>query len=130
MEASHTEAPGWIALAAVLAFLAGSGGAYWLFGRKGSEDLEMPGMLVNKFYVDEMYAKTAVPLVQGIGYVLSWFDRYIVQGIGSLISGVIDRLGARGADAGNGQMQLYGAAAFIGLAVILVVFALTGGYVR
>lgn len=130
MEASHTEAPGWIALAAVLAFLAGSGGAYWLFGRKGREDLEMPGMLVNKFYVDEMYAKTAVPLVQGIGYVLSWFDRYIVQGIGSLISGVIDRLGARGADAGNGQMQLYGAVAFIGLAVILVVFALTGGYVR
>lgn len=128
VEAAHTDAPGWVAIAAVLAFLAGSGGAYLLFGRKGSTAPQMPGLLVNKFYVDEFYLKTAVPLVRGIGHALSWVDRYIVQGFGSLVSGLVYRLSARFADAGNGQMQLYGAVAFIGLAVILVIFALTGGY--
>ena len=128
--AAHVEAPGWIALVATLAFLAGSFGAYWLYGRKGTSEGVMPDLLVNKFYVDEIYARTVLPFVQGIGHVLSWFDRYIIQGIGSLVSGVVYRLGAKGADAGNGQMQLYGAVAFIGLTVILVVYALTGGYVR
>ena len=130
VDAAHAGAPGWIALVAILAFLAGSFGAYWFFGRKGNTEHDMPGLLVNKFYVDEIYARTAVPFVQGIGHMLSWFDRYIIKGIGSLISGLVYRLSAKGADAGNGQMQLYGAVAFIGLTVILVVYALTGGYVR
>jgi NADH-quinone oxidoreductase subunit L len=46
------------------------------------------------------------------------------------VVGIVQGLGAAGSKLQTGQVQTYGAVAFIGLAVLVVIFALTGGYLR
>ena len=55
---------------------------------------------------------------------MEWF---IVEGLAELIRGAIQGLGKLGSKFQNGQTQVYGAVAFVGLALLVVIFALTGG---
>ncbi|QFK72976.1 NADH-quinone oxidoreductase subunit L [Pradoshia sp. D12] len=132
----HIEGPIWIPIVAILAFLIGCGTAWLIYGKRKSVGVEkeVPGplyqMLANKFYVDEFYEFTIVRMVKGFGMILSWVEKYILQGIVSSVSYLINFSATKGANAHNGKMQIYGTIALIGLAAVLVIFAWTGGYVR
>ena len=97
-------------------------------------ETEVPGplyqILANKFYIDEFYEYTILRLVKGFGMILSWVEKYILQGIVSSVAYMINFGATKGANAHNGQMQIYGTIALIGLAAVLVIFAWTGGYIR
>ena len=133
---AHAEGPIWIPIAAIFAFLIGSGTAYLMYGRRkiNSVEDEIPGplyqMLSNKFYIDEIYEYTIVRVVKFIGVLLSWIEKYFLQGILATVSFVVQFASSKGSDAHNGQIQIYGMIAVLGLAAVLVIFALTGGYVR
>lgn len=43
------------------------------------------------------------------------------------MAGIVHGLGIIGSKIQNGQVQAYGTVAFVGLAVLIVIFALTGG---
>ena len=132
----HIEGPIWIPIAATLAFLIGSGTAWLIYGKRKSisVETEVPGplyqILANKFYIDEFYEYTILRLVKGFGMILSWVEKYILQGIVSSVAYLINFGATKGANAHNGQMQIYGTIALIGLAAVLVIFAWTGGYIR
>ena len=133
---AHVEGPFWIPIAAILAFVIGSGAAYWMYGRRKSVSTaeDVPGPLyqlfMNKFYIDELYEYTILRLVRWIGILLSWVEKYVLQGIIATITYLVNLGAIKGADAQNGQIQIYGMIAVLGLAAVLVIFALTGGYVR
>ncbi|WP_139892086.1 NADH-quinone oxidoreductase subunit L [Bacillus sp. D386] len=136
LDHAHIEGPIWIPIVATLAFLIGSGTAWLIYGKRKSVGVEkeVPGplyqILENKFYIDEFYEFTIVRMVKGFGMILSWVEKYILQGIVSSVSYLINFGATKGANAHNGQMQIYGTIALIGLAAVLVIFAWTGGYVR
>lgn len=133
---AHAEGPIWIPIAATFAFLIGSGTAYLLYRKQGRVRVEeeVPGplyqMAVNKFYVDEFYTYTIVRIVKSIGVLLAWVEKYILQGILATVHYVVNLVSIKGSHAHNGQMQIYGTIALLGLAAVLVIFAWTGGYVR
>jgi NADH-quinone oxidoreductase subunit L len=68
--------------------------------------------------------------VKGFSYVLRFIDVFIVEGLVKGVVGIVQGLGITGSKLQTGQVQTYGAVAFIGLAVLAVVFALTGGYLK
>lgn len=85
-------------------------------------------ILLNKYYVDEFYEATIIKLTDGFSSMLRVIDEFIVEGIIKLITSTVKGLGMIGSKFQNGQVQLYGTVAFVGLALILVIFAMTGGY--
>lgn len=85
-------------------------------------------LLLNKYYVDEFYELTVIKLVKFISSVLRFIDKFIVEGIIKVIVGTVRFAGTVGSKAQNGQVQLYGTVAFVGLAILIVIYALTGGY--
>jgi NADH-quinone oxidoreductase subunit L len=87
-------------------------------------------ILTNKYYVDEFYQLTVVAITKGISYFLRFIDVFLVEGLVKGVVGIVQGLGAAGSKLQSGQVQTYGAVAFIGLAVLVVIFALTGGYLR
>ena len=133
---AHAESPLWMLIAAILAFVIGSGAAYWMYGKRKSVSTEEDGpgplyqLLENKFYIDEIYEYTILRIVRWIGILLSWVEKYVLQGIIATIAYLVNLGAIKGADAQNGQIQIYGMIAVLGLAAVLVIFALTGGYVR
>ncbi|PLT35854.1 NADH-quinone oxidoreductase subunit L [Bacillus sp. V5-8f] len=132
---THTEAPGWIMLAATAVSAAGILLAYFIYGRRvisrnwlGEEDSVVYTALYNKYYIDEAYQFSFVALTRWISLFLSYIDRFIVGGLVNAITRAVQSLGRIGSRLQNGQAQLYGTIAFFGLAVLVVLFALTGRY--
>ncbi|MFD3446662.1 NADH-quinone oxidoreductase subunit L [Microbacteriaceae bacterium 4G12] len=127
--------PAWIMIAATLVSLAGIALAYIIY-RKGSLSRDwlagegsMPyNALKNKYYVDELYGVTILPLVKGIALLMDVIEEYIVEGLAELISGIVKGISAVGSKLQNGQVQTYGAVAFVGLAILFVILVVTGGY--
>lgn len=87
-------------------------------------------ILLNKYYIDEFYQMTIVAISKGISYLFRFIDVFLVEGLVKLVTSIIQGLGKLGAKLQSGQVQTYGAVAFLGLAVLVVIFALTGGYLR
>jgi NADH-quinone oxidoreductase subunit L len=87
-------------------------------------------ILLNKYYVDEFYKMTVVVIATGISYFLRFIDVFLVEGLVKGVVGIVQGLGTTGSKLQTGQVQTYGAVAFIGLALLAVIFALTGGYLR
>ncbi|RFU64241.1 NADH-quinone oxidoreductase subunit L [Bacillus sp. V59.32b] len=132
---SHSDAPGWIMIAATLVSLGGVLLAYLIYGKRlisrdwlGGENSTAYITLTNKYFVDEMYQFSFVALTRWIALFLSYVDRFIVGGFVYAVTGTVQSLGRIGSRLQNGQVQVYGMIAFFGLAVLLVIFALTGGY--
>lgn len=133
----HIEGPAWIMAAATIVSLAGILLAYLIYGKRsiapdwlsGKGDM-LHTVLYNKYYIDEFYQMTVVAFVTGFSYLLRFIDVFIVEGIVKGVTGIIQGLGKLGSKMQTGQVQTYGAVAFVGLAVLVVIYALTGGYLR
>ncbi|OGO50143.1 MAG: NADH-quinone oxidoreductase subunit L [Chloroflexi bacterium RBG_16_68_14] len=115
-----------IALGSTALALAGIGGAWLFYGarvlsaervRQAVRPLHL--LLERKYFLDDLYEGV---LVQGVLYrgataVLSWFDTYIVDGVANGVGGAL-RLGSSGLRLlQTGQVQVYGAMAFVGLLI-------------
>ncbi|NRD77160.1 NADH-quinone oxidoreductase subunit L [Bacillus sp. BRMEA1] len=133
----HAEGPVWIQLAATVVSLAGIFLAWLIYGKRSVSRDWLSGkggtlhtILLNKYYVDEFYQMSIVAIVTFISYLFRFIDVFLVEGIVKGVSGFVQGLGKTGSELQNGQVQTYGAAAFIGLALLTIIFALTGGYLR
>ncbi|WP_458411684.1 NADH-quinone oxidoreductase subunit L [Schinkia sp. CFF1] len=131
----HVEGPGWIMFVATGVSLAGILLAYLMYGAKvlSRDWLVKPfpvwyKLLFNKYYIDEIYHATAVMGTRAVGYILQGFDTYIVGGLVKGTVALAQGIGRAGSKLQDGQIQTYGTVAFFGLAVLVVIIALTGGY--
>ncbi|OCA82413.1 NADH-quinone oxidoreductase subunit L [Bacillus sp. FJAT-27225] len=131
----HIKGPAWIMLVATLVSLAGIFLAWLMYGKRSISRDWLSGstpmlhtILYNKYYVDEFYQLSVVNATKGISHFFRYLDIFLVEGLASLVSGTIQALGKTGSKLQSGQVQTYAAIAFIGLAVLTVIFALTGGY--
>ena len=129
------ESQGWITWMASIASLMGIFFAYFVFQNKTfsshSWAKALPltrQFLVNKGYIDELYNWTIVRLLKVLAKVLQWLDHWIIGGMVSGVAGLFQALGKTVTKVQNGQTQLYGFAAAAGLALLLILFFLTGGY--
>lgn len=126
--------PVWIMIVATLVSLAGIFLAYLIYG-KGTISRSWLGgsssipyrTLKNKYYIDELYGITVLPLVKGISLLLSAIEKYVMEGLAGLIGAFVQAIGMLGSRLQSGQVQTYGAVAFIGVAVLLVIL-FAGGY--
>jgi NADH-quinone oxidoreductase subunit L len=133
----HIEGPIWIMIAATVVSLLGIFLAYLIYYKRSIARNWLSGtgdtlhtILYNKYYVDEFYQYTVVAVTKGISYFLRFIDVFLVGGIVKGVAGIVQALGATGSQLQNGQTQTYGAVAFIGLALLTLIFALTGGYLQ
>ncbi|MEH7273128.1 NADH-quinone oxidoreductase subunit L [Neobacillus vireti] len=132
---SHIAGPMWIMIAATVVSLAGIYLAYLIYYKRsiarnwlsGSGDT-LHSILLNKYYIDEFYQMSVVAITKGISYFLRFIDVFLVEGIMKGVAGIVQGLGAAGSKMQSGQIQTYAAVAFVGLALLAVIFVLTGGY--
>ncbi|WP_416828123.1 NADH-quinone oxidoreductase subunit L [Ectobacillus polymachus] len=135
-QVSETHGPVWIMIVATLVSLAGIGLAYLIYGKKSISRDWLGGktpfyqLLLNKYYIDELYGVTIIPLVKGIAYVLKWIENYIVEGVAVLFASITKAVGSLLSKLQSGQVQTYGAVAFVGLAILLVILVALGGYIQ
>jgi NADH-quinone oxidoreductase subunit L len=87
-------------------------------------------VLQNKFYIDELYEYTVVYATRAGSLFLQFMEWFLVEGIVKGITVSIRLLAKLGAKMQNGQTQSYGVVAFVGLALLVVIYALTGGYIK
>lgn len=130
---AQAEGSAWIMAVALLVSIAGILLAYLIYG-KGTISREkmvtiLPGyeLLLNKYYIDEVYQHTFVRGLTGLGHLLTYFDRYVVEGLVKLSAGIATGIGSLGAKLQNGQVQTYGATVVIGLVLLIIGFILKGG---
>ena len=131
----HIEGPAWIMVVATLVSLAGILLAYLIYGKKviardwfSSRAPVTYNLVSNKYYVDEIYQSTVILLTKGVSYFLKFIDDYIVSGLVNTVAASTRGIGKLGSKLQNGQVQMYGSIAFIGLAILIVILAVTGGY--
>jgi len=127
--AHEIHGPGWIMGLSIAAALFGIALAWLVYGRGAKvRQVEPKGLhklLYNKYYVDEIYEAGVIRPYTIFGYILKFFDHFIIGGLVKLtvvISQAIGRLGSR---LQNGQVQAYGLIVVVGLVLILV--SLTAG---
>jgi NADH-quinone oxidoreductase subunit L len=131
----HVEGPAWIMIVATLVSLAGIFLAYLMYGKKSlsrdwlsSRAPVTYSVLYNKYFIDEFYELTIVNLTKFFSLFLRYIEVFIVEGIVNLVTQFVQTFGKTGSRVHNGQVQMYGTVAFVGLAVLFVIFAVTGGY--
>ncbi|MCM3602115.1 NADH-quinone oxidoreductase subunit L [Robertmurraya korlensis] len=131
----HVEGPAWIMIVATLVSLAGIFLAYLMYGKKSlsrdwlsSRAPVTYSVLYNKYFVDEFYELTIVNITKFFSLFLKYIEVFIVEGIVNLVTQFVQTFGKIGSRVHNGQVQMYGTVAFVGLAVLFVIFAVTGGY--
>ncbi|MEK5444837.1 MULTISPECIES: NADH-quinone oxidoreductase subunit L [unclassified Fredinandcohnia] len=134
---SHHEGPGWIMAVATFASLFGLLLAYGMYQRKSiSRDFFssrapiMYSVVYNKYFIDEFYNMTVVYATKVFSLFLRYIDEFLVGGIVKGVAMATQGIGKLGAKLQNGQVQMYTSVAFVGLAILLLVVALTGGYLR
>ncbi|PYI51144.1 NADH-quinone oxidoreductase subunit L [Paenibacillus flagellatus] len=79
-------------------------------------------LVERKYYIDELYGAVIVKPLKGIGFVLTLFDRYVVDGVVRLCASVVTGLGKAGSRVQDGQVQTYGLVTLLGLVVLTLVF--------
>ncbi|WIY61188.1 NADH-quinone oxidoreductase subunit L [Bacillus arachidis] len=133
VEQSH--GPVWIMIVATLVSLAGILLAYLIYGKRsisrdwaGGKETTLYSLLKEKYYVDEIYNVTVLPLVKGIAYVLRLCEVYIVEGIAQLIGRIVKGTSNVGSKLQNGNVQVYGTVTAVSLAALVVILLYTGGY--
>ncbi|MFS0821363.1 NADH-quinone oxidoreductase subunit L [Bacillus sp. 1P02SD] len=133
----HTEGPGWIMAVATFVSLFGILLAYAMYQRKSiSRDFFssrapiMYSIVYNKYFIDEFYTMTVVYVTKVFSLFLRYIDEFLVGGIVKGVAQATQGIGKLGAKLQNGQVQMYTSVAFVGLAILLLVVALTGGYLR
>lgn len=129
----HGHEPVWIMIVATLVSLAGITLAYSMYGSKAKKsDQEENGLfheiLLNKYYVDELYNVTIVKGMFAIGHVMYAIERFVIEGIAIVVKGIVSTVGSIGSRLQSGQVQTYGFITLLGLAIILLTLVVTGGY--
>jgi NADH-quinone oxidoreductase subunit L len=132
----HIEGPAWIMIVATLVSLAGIFLAYLMYYKKSlardwftSRAPITYSIVRNKYFIDEFYNLSVVYATRSVSLFLRFIELFLIEGLMKLVAGVVSLLGRTGSRLQNGQIQTYGMAAFLGLAVLLLIFALTGGYI-
>jgi NADH-quinone oxidoreductase subunit L len=88
-------------------------------------------VIINKFYIDELYGWLIKYIALGISNGAVLFDRYIIDGIVNGSASSVKRIGDATRRTETGVLQNYGAAIFGGALIIaLAVFIATGAFVR
>ncbi|HEX8996804.1 MAG TPA: NADH-quinone oxidoreductase subunit L [Ktedonobacterales bacterium] len=88
-------------------------------------------VLINKFYLDELYDWLIKYVVLGLSNGAALFDKYVVDGIVNGSASAVQRLGDATRRTETGVLQNYGAALFGGALIIaLAVFIATGAFGR
>jgi len=131
----HTEGPLWIMVLTTVVSFIGIFIAYKMYGQKSwsrdwlSGALPMTyAFLYRKYYVDEMYQGTIVNVVKVISLFCKYVEEFLVKGLVALVVSVIQSIRKMGSSLHNGQIQRYGTVAFLGLAVLILILAVSGGY--
>lgn len=125
--------PAWIPVLTVTLSLIGILLAYVLYGRGTLPQQKAPffyEVLYHKYYIDELYDRAVVRPVRAFSQFLHAFDELVVDGLVQTTVGIVQGTGKVGSKIQNGQVQTYAAVGFVGLAVIIFVIAVTGGYLK
>jgi NADH-quinone oxidoreductase subunit L len=110
--------------AAVAAFVAGVGGAYWVYVMQKGEPARafterVPGfyaLVRDKWRVDEFYEETFVGAVDALAEGATWFDKWIVDGFfGRFTAFVVSVVGTLLRYLQVGRVQVYSLAMVLGL---------------
>jgi len=118
----HAEAP--FILAAVAAFAAGVGGAYWVFVQQKGEPArafveKFPGfhaLVKDKWRIDELYEETFIGAVDALADLAVWFDKWIVDGVIARLSAfIVSIFGTLLRYAQTGRVQAYAFVMVLGL---------------
>jgi NADH-quinone oxidoreductase subunit L len=118
---------GVLAIPGILAFLAGSLGAYWVYVmQKGAPVKELtekaPGLyhlVLDKWRVDELYERTVVAMVESLAETAALFDKWIVDGIIARLSSLLVAFfGSILRAVQTGVVHVYAAVMVVGLAVM------------
>jgi NADH-quinone oxidoreductase subunit L len=132
-EAQH--GPAWIMIVATVVSLLGILLAYMMYKKKAiprdwltSSAPMTYNVVKNKFYIDELYQVTIVALMKGISTLCKYIEIYVVEGVARVVTGVVKGVSSAGSKAQNGQVQMAGAIAFIGITILLVAMFVKGGY--
>ena len=119
-EGHHT----WIMVLSIAAALGGIGLAYLIYGRNNKVSTAAPKglhkVLYNKYYVDEFYDTTVVKPYTLFGYVLKFFDKYVIGGLVQLTAWIAVAIGRIGQRLQNGQVQAYSLVTILGLVILLL----------
>ncbi|MEH7402299.1 MULTISPECIES: NADH-quinone oxidoreductase subunit L [Bacillaceae] len=129
----HSHEPVWIMIVATLVSLAGITLAYNMYGRnvkqsKQEENGLFYEILLNKYYIDELYNGSIVKGMFAIGHVMFAIERFVIEGLALLVKGIVSSVGGIGSRLQSGQVQTYGFITLLGLALILLAIVVTGGY--
>jgi len=132
---TYVSDPGWIMPLAVIVSLAGIYVAWLIYGKKSisreriaERNKGIYTILFKKYYIDELYDRTVVRLTTILSYLTLYIEKYLVETTISAVVGTTNWFGKIHASLQNGQVQTYGAVAFVGLVVLLFVLTVTGGY--
>ncbi|UPM54209.1 NADH-quinone oxidoreductase subunit L [Gottfriedia acidiceleris] len=131
--AEHNHEPYWIMIVATLVSLAGITLAYNMYGRKLKQTKQEENglfyeILLNKYYIDELYNSSIVKGMFAIGHVMFAIERFVIEGLAVLVKGIVSSVGGIGSRLQSGQVQTYGFITILGLALILLAIVVTGGY--
>jgi NADH-quinone oxidoreductase subunit L len=125
----------WVPIAATVVSLGGIFLAWLMYGKKilardwlSSYMPFLYNLLFNKYYVDETYRGTFVTWTRVVSYFCLYVERFLVEGIVSIVSEFTKGTGKAVSRFQSGQVQGYTAAAFAGIVILIVVIALRGGY--
>ncbi|MBM6616733.1 NADH-quinone oxidoreductase subunit L [Bacillus suaedaesalsae] len=128
----HIEGPAWIMIVATVVSLLGILLAYLMYSKKSIKRDWLSsisptgyGVLYNKYFVDEFYQMTVVFFTKTFSLFLKYIEIFIIDGIIAGVKGIVNSLSKVGTKVQNGQVQTYGAVAFVGLALLILVYTLT-----
>ncbi|MEK4201769.1 NADH-quinone oxidoreductase subunit L [Cytobacillus sp. FSL K6-0265] len=131
---SHLDGPLWVMVVATVVTFLGILLAWLMYSKKvlsrdwfTSRAPYTYQLVINKYYIDEVYQYIFVKGSRFVSQILHFVEVYLIEGLISLVTITMRQLSIIGSKFQNGQTQLYGTVAFIGLAILIVVFALTGG---
>lgn len=129
--AGHSEGHVWLMPVTIVVSLSGIVLAYFIYGKRS---IRVKGtqfffyrLLKNNYYIDQMYQHSIVATTRIVGRGLQWMDTYVIQGIVHKVSAGVLLVGKIGSKWQSGQVQQYGAVVLGGLAIILFIYAVTGG---
>lgn len=127
--------PTWLIFLATLLSLGGIVFAYFIYVRKQMDREEWKTtfsstytILYHKYFIDEFYQNTIIYSTRAISYLMYYTERYVVETIAAFAAGMVKEIGKTGSRLQNGRVQTYGTVALLGLAVIVLIFVVRGGY--
>ncbi|MCF6138886.1 NADH-quinone oxidoreductase subunit L [Pseudalkalibacillus berkeleyi] len=133
LDIHHHDTHWWIPVVATGVSLLGIFMAWLVYAKKKVARLSAASpdfhyILLNKYFIDETYDYSFVKGTRGFSYLWYYVDRFVVEGLVQLITGIVAWVSKLGSKMHSGQVQLYGAVAFSGMAILLLIVALLGGY--